>query len=235
MSFRKHIKFFISRMREKVKAEDFGWMFLFFTGGYLVIIGYLYYTPPHSDGAYIAVNLIYVSVLFFLCADTIFKRASNTGYRMSPITSLGFTLEQRGGYTGYKGIYKGYFMRVYNIPYGDFYRLSDDLCIIVYYKAPANQSADDVKERLTKKYLRWRKIVSVVILIPKMYIDNNSITRLSPFGSIWTFGYIKRKINYIVSIPAKEGLDAMTEAEVDEWIGTNPDNAPMGFKKVFDK
>jgi len=50
-----------------------------------------------------------------------------------------------------------------------------------------------------------------------------------------SFGQINRKIDYMISIAEKEGLQFLSEKEVESLIEGNNENAPFGFKAEFGK
>ena len=150
-------------------------------------------------------------------------RKAITGKRLAWLQSVGMTVEQREKYWGLKGIYKGYFMRLFINPESRFsYRQGPDLCVMVYF-TPMRRSDGKrdiallrkMEEDLTASIFDFRLI--------EWHCGAIHIARYAPYR--WFSGQrmVQRNIDKVIDKVKEHGLRPWPEDEVEAWISRSPD------------
>jgi hypothetical protein len=139
------------------------------------------------------------------------------GSRLSPLTDLGFTIENQDDYWGYKGYYRGYFMRISYEPssrgkssYG-----SEEIIVTLYFNTSLYSS--EKIEELRRKYIYnrwWRR--AVILIGPVFQISNDHITQKQAFNFVWSFKGTKKIIDSLVDLAEREGLLPKMESEINQ-------------------
>src|ERR1019366_1245076 len=200
----------------------------------LFFVGLIFYWSTYGTKGdkivYYGLVIVYLGSMVSLVWNMGQNRKKLTGRILSPLSTLGFEIENREKYWGYKGTYRNYFMRIFyetNIgPYS-----SDELWIVLYYQAPISKSWSEIKSNLTAKYVDSRSSKAYWLHLYKIGINEIDITRWEEFNTIFSFKQVKKRVDFMVDLAEKEGLPAMYEKEVNELIEADPDNAPYGHSE----
>ncbi len=176
-------------------------------------------------------NLIICGSLYFIITGYLIvsnvngKRRHKTilfSKRFSPLKEMGFEIENRDNYWGYRGIYKNYFFRIYynwNTKLKrqvDFSEITIQLSFVPF---EIRKNKFDVEKiiQLNKKYKNnWRQA--------KIYEINFGLSFIEfhyPFGVFTSFQNIKTSIDEVLRIAREENLIPISEKELNKLIKDN--------------
>ncbi len=145
------------------------------------------------------------------------------GNQLKWLHAEGLVIEQLGAYHGFKGIYRGYFMRVYVDPESHFTRQYwPTLCVLVYYKPMRTREGkrDIALLRRVENGLlnetNWRHAEHINCYA----IHMRSFTVLRPWVSRRK---VKIRIDKVVDRVIKYGLKPWADDQVAKWVNESPD------------
>lgn len=144
------------------------------------------------------------------------------GRRLRWLRSLGFTIERIGRYRGYKGVYQGYFTRIYVDPDSLFFRrYGPDLCILVYFQ-PMRRPDGKLNTALLRRIeadllneVRWFESEILQCGETHMYQQTR-------FTLLTGQARVRKRLERVVSTVAKYGLKPWPEAEVARRVQASP-------------
>lgn len=230
-------KYLASRLKKvyaKVRSDEDLWAPLLWTL-FMSVIVIVYWGISGSEGKlYYFLIYMYVGVIVLNLWNQGRSRRILSGRRLSPLNSMGFEIENVKRYWGYKGTYRNYFIRIYYVATMDSYNPSR-IWFVLYYKMPPGKSVREIQLELTSKYLDSRSWKERLLHFYSMQIREISIARDELFRKIWTFKQVKKRLDFLVDLAEKEGLQVMGEKEVDALIEADPDNAPYDHSEDFSK
>jgi hypothetical protein len=150
-------------------------------------------------------------------------RSAVNGRRLEWLTSEGFARENLGRYWGFKGMYKGYFTRIYVDPESLFHkRLGPDLCILVYFQPM--RRADG------KRDIALLRRIEAEILNETSWVQWEFLTcraihmhQQTRFTLRTGRSRIQKRLDRVIGLVSKYGLKPWPEEEVDRWVQASPD------------
>lgn len=140
------------------------------------------------------------------------------GKRLNWLRSEGFTLENIGRYSGYKGTYQGYFTRIYVNPTSRFYRrIGPDLCILIYFhpmRRPDGKRNMALLRRIEADLLNeWSWFQWEFLTCHAIHMHQRTRFRLFTNRK-----RIKKHLDRVVGKLTHYGLMPWPEADVDRWV-----------------
>lgn len=199
-----------------------------FTGVLLLAIAtyqLIRYRALHPE-VYIILLVIYVGVVLIMLAGINKHERVLRSHKLRPLKKLGFEIENKEDYWGYKGIYKGYFIRIYYHPDGQAAFVSDPLVFIVYYNG---KKADF--EKLYEQYNRMNYKWFYSVFESRRAVLPNCIIHYKPLRHTYVFWQVKRTIDQLVDIAQREQLAPLYENDVDELIEEGIIKTPGEFEE----
>ncbi len=141
--------------------------------------------------------------------------------RLSPLTEMGFEIENLGNYWGYKGVYKNYFFRIYYNWNTRLKRQVDFREITIHLSFLPSQSGKKIDAekiiQLNKKYKNiWWKANIYEINFGQSFMEFHY-----PFSVFTGFQSIKTSIDEVLRIANEENLIPITEKELNKLIEVN--------------
>jgi hypothetical protein len=162
-----------------------------------------------------------------LVSMSLYARAQHrnalSGKRLKWLQDLGFTVENKGRYWGYRGIYKGFFTRIYVEPSSRFpKRLGPDLCIMVYFQPMrrADGKRDIALLRRIENEILNEPSWILTELLSCHAIHMRQFTRFTLFTGR---SRIEKRLNRVHGAVIKHGLKPWPEHEVEEWVRAAPE------------
>jgi hypothetical protein len=149
------------------------------------------------------------------------------GRRLAWLRDLGFTVEHIGEYWGYKGIYRGYWVRIYfNHLYSTLYRRNEELCFMVHYEPPrrADGQADMVRVRRLQEDLTPGLATSQWT---RMFYHFRFLSYHVPFVFFTTASKVKRRLDRVVDKAIEHRLSPVDEAHVHAAIMRSAEHGPQ--------
>lgn len=207
----------------------------------ILLIGGIYIAIPISIQHHFTIPLFLLFGIwgfYILKTDRTRHQKALFDKRLHWLIEAGLHIEDRGFYKGFKGYYRGYFLRVYvdpdPIPYR--YRGEVDICILLYYKPRSRSDGKRdigelrrLEQDIDSEYSWWR--------FRDFRSRDRDMTLTMRMTQFTKQTRIKWYIERLIDKAIKHRLQPVTEPEVERWL--NEDPALYGpnieeFQKSFD-
>lgn len=145
-------------------------------------------------------------------------RKALDGKRLNWLQSEGFTIENIGRYSGYKGTYQGYFTRIYVNPTSYFYRrIGPDLCIMVYFhpmRRPDGKRDMALLRQIEADLLNeWSWFQWEFLTCHAIHMHQRTRFRLFTDQR-----RIQKRLDRVIGKVTHYGLKPWPEADVERWV-----------------
>lgn len=163
-----------------------------------------------------------VLLVLLLWSNYLHRNAIERG-RLRWLQDLGLIVENRKRYWGYKGDYKGYFVRLFVHPESRLHRLPlPDLYVMVYF-APMRRANGERDIALLRKL--QEDLASSIFDVRMVEWDCGviHIARIIPFW--WSIRHrtVQRHLDRAIAKVMEHGLKPWPESAVEEWVLRSPE------------
>ena len=145
------------------------------------------------------------------------------GKRLSWLQSEGFMIENVGRYSGCKGIYEGFFTRIYVNPESHFFeRMGPDLCIMVYFHPM--RRADGKRDMVLMRRIE-ADLLNEFNWFQCEFLTCHAIHmhQRTRFGLFTGRRKIRKRLDRVVQKITQYGLKPWPETNVEHWVREAPD------------
>lgn len=191
----------------------------------LLLPGFIYAVATADMSLFLFMAGLYVASVIGVFWNTFYGRHRHKAVvknHLHGFGELGLEIENFHDYMGYKGIYKGYLVRIY-YDYDEIAHSStssSEICFILYYTMPDSGHAQvRTLRRLQDKYPIWKPFsFDNTVIRPDVFRLDYHV----PFRTIMSPAKFKQRLDEIIAVAVKEGLPPMSEAEFIERSAKDP-------------